>query len=511
MSLRKHRNQFYRIPLVTITLIILFVGTQFGQSAVSGAELPVNSPPEALQDSSSTTFENTIYLPTVLSRHPLRSIFGVELDTIRNGTGLDLLVAAGDKWARSGEVAWMDVQPVEGMAPDWDALAETEREWEIAAETGLTNIAIIDRTPEWARTDEYPDYPCGPVREDKLDEFASFMYQLVYRYSQPPWNIKYWEFWNEPDVAPEIVYVNDSPIGCWGDQDDPNYGGWYYAEMLKKVYPEVKRADPDAKVLVGGLLLDCDPRDPDLCVSSYKGEGDRPPRFLRGILENGGKDYFDGVSFHAFELYYGGFGMYGNANWNSIWNETGPVILSKVDYLKGLLNEFNATGKLLLSTENALLLVCDDDPNTEWPPACPDQDTWETTKAYYVAKTFAAATREKLHTNIWLSIYGWRDSGLLATDNTPLPAYHAYMFSANQLFGADYVRDISEYPGAMGYEFRKGSERTWVIWSLDGSDHTIQLPSTPNAGFHVDGSSLGVAVLNGTSLTVTLEPIYLNW
>jgi hypothetical protein len=434
----------------------------------------------------------------------------VELGTIRDGAGLDLMVAAGDKWSRSGEVSWMDLQPDPGTGLVWGAMAETERQWELAAQNGLTNIAIIDRTPEWARMDEYLDYPCSPVRADKLDEFADFVYQVVKEYSQHPYNIKYWEFWNEPDVAPEIVYVPDSPIGCWGDQDDLNYGGWYYAEMLKAVYPEVKRADPDAKVLVGGLLLDCDPRDPDLCVSSYKGQGDAPPRFLRGILENDGKDYFDGVSFHAFELYYGGFGMYGNANWDSSWNTTGPVILAKVDYLTELLSEFNATGKLLLATENAVLLNCDDDPNTET-SSCPSEVAWEEMKAYYVAQTFAAAARDKLHTNIWLSIYGWRDSGLLATDNTPLPAYHAYMFSANQLLGADYVRDINEYPGVMGYEFRNASQHTWIIWSLDGSDHTIQLPSGLHAGYHVDGTPLGVDILNGTELTVTLEPVYLNW
>jgi hypothetical protein len=79
MSLSKHR---LRISLVSITLTFLFIGAQFGQATVSGAELPVNSPPQALQESNSATFENTIFLPSVLSRHPLRSLHGVELGTI---------------------------------------------------------------------------------------------------------------------------------------------------------------------------------------------------------------------------------------------------------------------------------------------------------------------------------------------------------------------------------------------------------------------------------------------
>jgi hypothetical protein len=38
-----------------------------------------------------------------------------------------------------------------------------------------------------------------------------------------------------------------------------NFGGEYYGNMLKIVYPAIKSADPQAQVLVGGLLLDCDP------------------------------------------------------------------------------------------------------------------------------------------------------------------------------------------------------------------------------------------------------------
>ena len=43
----------------------------------------------------------------------------------------------------------------------------------------------------------------------------------------------------------------DSVFGCWGDNDDDYYGGGYYADMLKMVYPAVKSADPQAQVLIG--------------------------------------------------------------------------------------------------------------------------------------------------------------------------------------------------------------------------------------------------------------------
>ena len=53
----------------------------------------------------------------------------------------------------------------------------------------------------------------------------------------------YWEIWNEPDVESLIVDPN-SLYGCWGHNKDPSYEGGYFAEMLKKVYPAMKEANP---------------------------------------------------------------------------------------------------------------------------------------------------------------------------------------------------------------------------------------------------------------------------
>lgn len=36
---------------------------------------------------------------------------------------------------------------------------------------------------------------------EKLGAFGDFMYATVQKYSQPPYNVKYWEMWNEPDAA----------------------------------------------------------------------------------------------------------------------------------------------------------------------------------------------------------------------------------------------------------------------------------------------------------------------
>ncbi len=68
---------------------------------------------------------------------------------------------------------------------------------------------------------------------------------------------------NRMQILQGCQAISIAIFGCWGDPNDKTYyGGEYYAEMLKRAYPAVKAANPQAIVLNGGLLLDCDPRYP---------------------------------------------------------------------------------------------------------------------------------------------------------------------------------------------------------------------------------------------------------
>ncbi|MCK4827856.1 hypothetical protein KA005_69650, partial [bacterium] len=204
--------------------------------------------------------------------------------------GEELLVGSGLQLVRYNALLWQKVEPNSGDR-QWDAVAELESKLINAADFGLSTILIVRGTPSWAQ--KVPGAACGPVRQDKLADFASFLSDAVSRYSSPPFNVKFWELGNEPDVDPSLVRPN-SVFGCWGDNSDPYYGGGYYAEMLKVVYPAIKAADPEAKVLIGGLLLDCDPTYPP------EGKDCKPGKYLEGILRNGGGEYFDIVSFHGY-------------------------------------------------------------------------------------------------------------------------------------------------------------------------------------------------------------------
>ncbi len=409
---------------------------------------------------------------------------------------MDQLAAAKVSWIRRNGVLWSAVEPTEG-ARNWSALSDLENELREASSKGIQVILIVRSTPEWARKIAGAGSYCGPISADKLAAFGSFMHDLVVRYSVPPYNVKYWELWNEPDIDPLVVPTPDSVFGCWGDQSDAYYGGGYYAEMLKVTYPQVKAADAQAQVLVGGLLLDCDPRgSPSVCASLTPPHIDKPAKFLEGIMLGGGGPYFDGVSFHAYDVYWGALGQYGVTNWKSAWNTTGPTVIAKADFVKSVLAAYGFPGKFLMNTETALLC------NT-----CSADATYETTKANYVVQAYAAAMAEGLRANIWYSVLGWQNSGLLNPDLSPRPAYTAFQFASNELRNASWVRDVTEYAGVKGYEYQRGDRRIWVIWSLDGTPHTVSLPGVPLAAWDARGNSVPPAV----SLNVTLSPLYLEW
>jgi hypothetical protein len=402
----------------------------------------------------------------------------------------------GTYWIRRNALIWHQVEPEEGMR-NWEALEGLEMEMITASEHGQEVILIVRGTPNWAQ--RVPGYFCGPIFPEKLSAFAAFMADAVARYSVPPYNVNYWELGNEPDVAPELVGPH-RPFGCWGDLEDEYYGGRYYAEMLKAVVPAMKAADPQAQVLVGGLLLDCDPiNPPETSPGSAEFRDCTPSRFLEGILENGGGDYFDGVSFHGYDYYLGSYGQYFHPGWHSSWDTTGPISDSKAQYIRKLLDQYGSTDKYLMNTENAL--ICG---STGKEDPCLTED-YELTKANYLAQSYAQALANNLKVNIWYSVRGWRGSGLVKDDQIT-PAYAAYQFASGKLEGVAFVRQIQAYPDVIGYEYLDDDKLTWVLWSRDGDSHPIDLPRPPLAIYDVFGDPLEVS----QEVVVTLAPVYIK-
>jgi len=433
---------------------------------------------------------STIYLPVTMNHSPLQTVFGIESHDITISGGLDLIVQAKTTWVRRNALLWSDIEPTEGVY-NWGAAAYLEQEMINASRSGLDLILVVRSTPTWAQ--KRPPYFCGPVSPDKLQAFGNFMYEAVKRYSMAPYNVRYWQIWNEPDVDPKLV-ATDSVYGCWGDQSDSYYGGTYYAEALKTIYPRIKQANPRAQVLIGGLLLGC-----NLCA-------DGAERFLEGILhhqDNGnfdGKNYFDGVAFHAYDDYVeppNNLGKYNNWGWKTSWDTTGPVLSAKAHFLKSVLSNYNASEKYIMNTEAALRRCSG------------SLADFNTTKAYYIAQLYAVTIVEGITATIWYDISGtWCNTGMLNQDLSLTPAFQAFATSRNALQDASFTSEITSYPGVKGYEFKRGTRRVWILWSLDGSNHAISLPGTPLIAYDALNNAV---TINGVDLTVTLTPTYLEW
>jgi hypothetical protein len=230
------------------------------------------------------------------------------------------------------------------------------------------------------------------------------------------------------------------------------------------------------------------------------------PKFLEGILRNNGGPYFDGVSFHAYDAYQGALGQYNNPNWSSAWNTTGPVSIAKAQFIQSVLSLYSVTGKFLMNTENALICGATGDE-----PACQTDISTET-KAYYVVQSYAAAIAQGLRADIWYSVLGWRNSGLLNPDLSPRPAYTAFQFARSELGDAAYTGDITTadiggVSGVKGYKFSRDNRRIWVLWSLDGITHSITLSTVPLSAWDALGNSVSPA----PSMDGTLNPLYLEW
>jgi hypothetical protein len=427
---------------------------------------------------------------------PVFPVGGVELHRGNANAGFDLIAATNTYWIRRNGVFWAAVEPQEGLR-NWAALADLELEMQSISQNGMQLILIIRDTPEWAR--QVPDKACGPIKMEKLEAFGNFLYELVQRYSVPPYHVKYWELGNEPD-APYSLLNSNAPYGCWGEEQDPYYGGEYYAEMLKIAYPRIKAADPGAQVLVGGLLLDCNPLNPPLKPDGSGEISDcTASKYLEGILRNGGGSFFDGVSFHAYD-YYSGQTLYSNPGWQSNSKTTGPALIAKANYLRILLAAYNQTDKFLINTETAL--ICGRGGSE---PHCQTAE-FNQTKANFAAVSFAAAQASGLWGNVWYSVTGWRASGLIDKQSQPYPVYDAYAFSLEMLAEAAFVTEVSDYPDLMGYEFQRGDARFWIVWALE-QPQTIQLPEAPDRAFDVFGNPLQAS----QQIEVTQNPIYIEW
>jgi hypothetical protein len=478
-------------PRLHTSQSVTLAGDSLISNAVADALL---SPPKPASTNLLTT---TQVLPIIFRSYPWMSPFGAEVN-ILSPIMQTRAQQLGLAWLRMPQVSWRAIQANENDPYDWSVLSSFDEQLRLAQQAGITPIVVIQHFPRWATINVPFETDCGAIRTDKFGQFAAFMQALVNRYKSSEFNVHYWEIGNEPDVDPTLVNP-DLMFGCWGDINDPYYGGRQYGEMLKVVTPAIKAADPSARVLVGGLLLGR-PQETNPALG-------HPERFINGILEAGAAPYFDILPYHEYPSYIGETTDYDNGYLTGNWEPLGGLTLGKARFLRQIMAQYG-TDKPLFVNETAL--VC----NPDWYTCDPAPDDYFQAQADYLVRTVTRGLSEDIRSYIWytLSGPGWRSGGLLDGAANPRPGFIAYQNLIARLQGTRFVQKPNYGPDVEAYSFTTGPVIVHVLWSIDATPDTITTPqSTFLAAYDRDGAALApTAVGSSYQFSVGFSPIFLE-
>ena len=432
------RVRFSRLPLLAVLMTVF--------ALLAGVTTVLGNIDDKIRHSD----QNSQLLPLLSNRHDHTlgpPVFGVQMygSTGPSGKFYGSLVDSGATWLRVS-LNWRMVEPVHtGPASyDWtsadQALAAAQ-----TAHGGFSLVVTIGGNPDWATP-----YVNGPIDPDYLDDFAAFVQAAVERYDGDGLDdapgaprVTHWEFYNEPD---DLAGPNVDPH--WGGEGDQ------YAQMLAAVYAPVKTANPDAKVLLGGIAYDWFYDDPD-----DPGHFDR--RFLDDVLNAGGGDYFDIMNFHVYPIFW--------YNWTE---NKSPGLLEKAQFLKDKLASYGYPNKPFVVTEAGWHSNAPGDPDGT-DAGDPEH------QARYVVELFTQNMASGSELMIWWMLYdpggSWiYDNGLVTDDTPPVqkPAFSAFQVAVAQLGTAHFVRilPIGETGSSNmeAFEFRDNvHQRTLYVAWLD--------------------------------------------
>jgi hypothetical protein len=389
------------------------------------------------------------------------------------------IAGAGARYARV-EIAWSQVEPA-NTTPDNYSWFVYDPLFTNAAASGITLLVTIVGCPPWACPRDI-----GPLNDGMYAEAAQFAGAMSARYSVAPYNVHYWELWNEPDGS-DGPNPGDHTWG-WGAFPDR------YVLMLQSVYPAIKAADPQSAVLSGGIAY-----------SHFWDEGGAFNRdFLPQVLAQGGRPYLDGIAYH----YYSNDTRYANVG-------------DKANVLRSALGSQGQNVPLICSEAG---LTSD-----------PRFGSSEAIQARYLVKLYAWAASANVRSVTWYLHLDYpspdpehdifAQSGLARVDATHKPSYGALRIFAQQIGSSPYIRPLTSADGLSadleGYQFRTppgidASLRTSVLWSRTGLTSTLTIPavqaSSVVSATSLHGNPVTITPGSGGTMLVTVgaDPVYVQ-
>ncbi len=402
--------------------------------------------------------------------------YGVQIYGINRSLALQI-AQMGARWVRI-PLIWSSIEP-ENTTPE-------HYQWRAGYEAGLAQLAArnvrviltVSENPSWAAT-----YRNGPIDKVPISELVEFVVAAVQRYSKPPYNIKHWEFYNEPDNG-NILYA-ERGASWFGDKPQ------VYVNLLQAVYQPIKQADPQAQIVLGGLAYDWFIEDNGPFVRG----------FLDEVLAKGGGNWFDVMNFHYYPTF--------RPNWEAY----GPDIIGKANYLRNKLASYGVN-KPFICTEAGF-----------WSNAVKEPPGNHETQSRYVPQLFVRSQAAGLDLTIWfmLTDYDNWEVGLFTPAMQPKPAYQAYVTLTRQLSAARYVRTLplaetgSADVEAYEYAAPSGSSRIVVAWTKsDEITHRLKLAGSQAVVVDKYGAKTTVRDADDGSadgkvtVTVTASPVYIR-
>ena len=476
------------VPSLTVVILVVvalgapLIDTPSAYAAARRGELGQSTAP-----GSASTSSHRVYLPLVARQVPRSfTVFGVQMYGVLASPDakLDRAQTASVSWVR-WPFDWASIEPSD-TTPENYKWASTDANFAAANTAGLNVIATMTYNPSWAASS-----PNGRFDLSGVGAFVEFMTAVVERYDGDGRNdapgspvVNYWEIYNEPDGT-DPMRARYYGIGYWGP-----YGA-DYAQMLCAIYPAVKAASPNARILLGGMAYDNFTED----------GGHFAKAFLDNVLAAGGGSCLDAVAFH----YYPPF--------EPVWAPYGPGLSGKANYLRSKLNSYGLTGVPLYVTETGHHST--NDPSWPSTPAI---------EAGYVIKLFTQAMASNIAAAIWFT---WLDlsgytlaTGLLDVNGQPKLAYDALKAARTKLGNATFQRRLSNSETGSSdveaYLFRGTSAPLYVVWA-NSSTRQVRLPGKTVRVSGLVGETLATVrdiddgIADGLiTVTARYDPIYVE-
>jgi hypothetical protein len=394
----------------------------FAAVVIPGSSDPAPSDPKPAEAAT----VSTVYLPTASNNSACYAgptgqsgIQGIWYGNVSEDIFLQCAGESGASWARVF-IEWGQVEAVPGV---YDYTVP-DKEFGLLVKAGLKPVVNFRGAPDWATDAAHP--ACGPYKSnDVQNSFANFVNNAVKRYSVAPYNVKRWIFYNEPDTLPGTGDAGQG--GCWG-QDDASAAA--FGNMLRAVYPQVKSADPNSRVIFGALAMD------------YYKDGPYPDPngthrwdWIRKVLNSQKAtpgEYFDEIALNYYFYY------------RHLYEQNGTSMMGKAGEVRKAMSEVGKSKPLMIA-EVGQIIAC---PGQSRPPGT-NADVARTVaqQLTYGLADNARSGGDGIESVMWFSLtdnQNFECWGLTNQFGVAKPQYKAYQVWSHILGGARLTQNASE-------------------------------------------------------------------